>query len=75
MNKHRLQSIIEQIAIASNMTPEDVRNEMLLAMEAGQSSHDPIIQARWSAIPRKGDKLTLEEFIDYVAHEAALPMS
>lgn len=69
MSKLRLQQIIEHLAKASNTTPEKVQYEMLLAMEAGQGSHDPAVQARWRAIPRKGDKLTLEEFIAYVANE------
>lgn len=67
MKRHALELIIQQIANSHHTTPENVRHEMQLAMEEGQKSADPSIQAMWNAIPRKGKKLTLEEFISYLA--------
>ena len=66
MRRQKLEQILEQIAKANNTTPKEVRREMQLAMEAGLASNDPAIQARWAAIPRKGGRLTLEEFLEYL---------
>ena len=70
MYKRRIQQILEKIAIRNNTTADEVRRDIEIAMKAGQSSPDPIVQARWNAIPRKGTELTVEEFILFVAQEA-----
>ncbi len=66
MKKSELDKIIEEIARAHNSTANQVRKEMQLAMDAGQASEDPIIRQRWDAIPRKGNTLSLEEFVEYL---------
>lgn len=66
MNARKLQLILEKVAAANHTTPEEVRREMQSAMEAGLCNPDPLVQAQWNAIPRKGQTLTLEEFIDYM---------
>ena len=67
MTEKKMQRILEQIAAANHTTPEQVRNEMKAAMDEGQRSSNPLVQARWAAIPRKGKELTVDEFIEYVA--------
>ena len=66
MEKDKFNRVLEEIARNHHTTVQEVRKEMEFAMQAGQSSPDPAVQARWNSIPRKGDKLTLEEFIDYI---------
>lgn len=73
MTAKKMQEILNKIAASHHTTPGgEVRLEMEPAMEAGQRAPDPVVQARWNAIPRKGEKLTLEEFIEYVAAVATL---
>ena len=63
----KLNRIIERIAEAYNTTPEDIRREMEASMETAQRSTDPAVQERWAAIPHKGEILTPDELIDYIA--------
>jgi len=62
-----LDKIIKKIAKQHHTTPEQVRREMEAAMEEAKRSHDPAVQARWNAIPHKGEDVTLEEPIHYIA--------
>ena len=62
-----IEKIIKKIARQHHTTPELVRKEMELAMREAQRSPDPLVQARWASIPHKGEELTLEEFISYIA--------
>ena len=63
----KFEDIFAQIAKKNHTTPEVVRTEMQYAMDMAMQSLDPAVQARWAAIPRKGDKPTLEEFVCYLA--------
>lgn len=36
-------------------------------MDAALACDDPKIQAKWAAIPKKGEKITLEEFVAYAS--------
>lgn len=74
MTEKEFQSILNQIAKQNHTTPETVREKMQAAMDAAMASPDPRIQARWAAIPKKGKKLTLAEFIDYCADPSVLGM-
>ena len=65
MNKQKLERVLEQITREDHTTPEAVRREMQLALDAGQANKDPAVQARWRQIPHKGEKVTLEEFMEY----------
>lgn len=67
-----LDKIIKKIAKQHHTTPEQVRREMEAAMEEPKRSHDPAVQARWNAIPHKGEDVTLEELINYIASIAKL---
>lgn len=66
MKKEKFNRVLEEIARNHHTTVQEVRREMEYAMYVGQSNPDPAVQAQWNSIPRKGDKLTLEEFIDYI---------
>lgn len=64
--------IIKMIVKQHHTTPEQVQREMEAAMEEAKTSHDPAVQARWNAIPHKGEDVTLEELINYIASIAKL---
>lgn len=66
MKQNKFDAILEQIAKRENITKAQVRREMEKAMDLAMASDDPVIQARWARIPRSGEKLTLEEFVEYV---------
>ena len=67
MADQKMQEILKKLALQYNSTPEEVHKEMEIAIEAGQCSTDPAVQAMWRSIPRKGEKLTVKEFIEYAA--------
>lgn len=67
MKEEKMEAILKQIAKAHHTTPKKVRQEMQMAMDAALASPDPVIQAQWAAIPKKGEKPTLEEFVAYIA--------
>ena len=62
-----IDEVIAYIAMQEHTTAEIIRAQMADAMEAGQRSTDPNVQALWNAIPRKGAKVTPEELIEYLA--------
>ena len=72
MQKRELNSILTRIAVENNTTVREVRWEMELAMQAGQANPAPAVQAMWNSIPRKGPRLTLEEFVAYLAKKASM---
>ena len=49
----KLDKVIKKIAKQHHCTPEHVRKEMEYAMNEAKKSTDPVIQARWAAIPRE----------------------
>lgn len=63
-----IDQLLKQIARENHTTPENVRREMEEVMRMGQQNPDPAIQARWASIPKKGNTLTLEEFLDYMVN-------
>jgi hypothetical protein len=65
LDSQKLNDILKNIAIEYHTTIDDVRTEMLIAIKEAQQSTDPAVQARWNAIPRNGEELSLEEFIAY----------
>lgn len=67
MSTSKLDLVLEQVAEQFNTTAEIVRQNMQEAMDAAMSSTDPEVQTRWAAIPSKGNKPTLEEFMEYMA--------
>lgn len=71
MKQNKFETILEQIAKKQNTSKAHVRKEMQKAMDHAMASKDPIIQARWARIPRSGEKVTLEEFVEYVATQVS----
>jgi len=65
MTQKQVDHILSKVAKESNVSPDTVRSEILLALEEAQKSTDPQVQARWASIPKKGDHITIEEFLDY----------
>ena len=61
--------ILSSIAREHHTTVQEVRKEMMLALEEGQRSTDPNVQAMWSSIPRHGPTPTLEEVMDFLIHK------
>lgn len=73
MSGKKFEALPTQIARRSHTTPERVRQEMQYAMDMAMASPDPAVQARWAAVPRKGAKPTLEEFVSYMASLSPKP--
>jgi hypothetical protein len=73
MNREQADELFKKVAQVHHTTPEIVRSEILIAMEEGQQSSDPAVQARWNAIPKKGDRLTIEEFLTYLISQQQQP--
>ena len=48
-----------------NTTPEEVRREMPIAIDAGFDDPDPAVQAEWKKVTLKGDRPAPEEVIKY----------
>lgn len=62
-----LDEIIRQIAKEHNASPEHIRLEMEKAMMKAKKTTNPRAKALWDSIPRKGNDVTLEELVEYIA--------
>ena len=60
----REKTIYEKIAKKYNTTPEEVRREMQIAIDA-----DPDVQEEWKKMTLKGDRPTPEEVINYAVKQ------
>lgn len=56
-------SIIKRVALDHHVSEAQVRADMLEAMNAGRSSTDPAVQAKWRSFHFAGQEPTIEEFI------------
>ena len=56
----REKTIYEKIAKKYNTTPEEVRREMQIAIDAGFDNPDPAVQEEWKKMTLKGDRPTPE---------------
>lgn len=59
-------ALMEQIAAKEHVSVDEVKQEILLAMEEAQQCTDPLVQREWAAIPRQQEELTVEELIAYL---------
>ena len=57
----REKTIYEKIAKKYNTTPEEVRREMQIAIDAGFDNPDPDVQEEWKKMTLKGDRPTPED--------------
>ena len=64
--------ILVQIASASQATTWEIREKMQLAMDTAMADPDPAVQAMWKSIPKKGEKPTLDEFMEYLIEKNLL---
>lgn len=67
MTKQEMDRLLMQLAEMEHTTPEEVRREMQMGLDEALNNPDPVIRARWETIPRRGERVTLEEFIEYMA--------
>lgn len=66
MEKNGFAQILSQIAQAKQTTPEEIRRHMEKAMASALRNPDPAVQQMWDSIPRQGQDLTLDEFMEYL---------
>ena len=66
MTKKDMDRILKRIAKEYNTTPEHVYREMESTIEQVMATAGPSARALWDQIPRKGEKNTVEEVIEYV---------
>lgn len=69
MNHYEIdaEAALREVARRNRISVEDVRKEIKLAMLAAMCSPDPAIQNKWQSIPCKGDTITPEDLIRYIA--------
>ncbi len=66
MRQQYFERMLEAVAKKEGLSKEQVRREMQEAMDEAMNSPDPMVQMRWRFIPRKGERPTLEEFVEYL---------
>lgn len=69
MQQKELDQILSQVAHQHHISIQDVRKEIMFALEEAQRNTDPKVQAMWASIPRQGTSSTLEEVIDFLIHK------
>ena len=65
----REKTIYEKIAEKYNTTPEEVRREMQIAIDAGFDNPDPDVQEEWKKTTLKGNRPTPEEVINFAVKQ------
>ena len=61
---------IKRVARQNGVPEEEVRRDMLVAMNAARSNDDPAVKARWETFYYSGSEPTLEEFLVWCSHLA-----
>ena len=61
---------IKRVARQNGVSEEEVRRDMLVAMNAARSNDDPAVKARWETFHYSGSEPTLEEFLVWCSHLA-----
>jgi len=61
--------VLGELAKLKGVSVEKIRKEIQIAIDSGLSNPDPVIQANWAKIPKKGAKHTPEEVIAYMAEK------
>lgn len=69
MRNRKAAKAFEQIAARDGVSVGHVRKEIQIAIDAGFSSPDPIVQAEWRKIPYRGEKPTPEEVVMHLAKQ------
>ncbi len=58
---------IQAVARQHGVSVETVCHEIEVAIAAARENTDPKVQEFWNSVPRKGETLTPEEVIAYIA--------
>lgn len=58
---------ISRVAAENGVTVKEVREEIQKAIEEGMKSSDPQAIELWKNCPKKGEKPTPEELIEYIS--------
>ena len=66
---------IKRVARQNDVSEEEVRRDMLVAMNAARSNDDPAVKARWETFHYSGSEPTLEEFLVWCSHLAKEPLT
>ena len=66
MQKQDFERMLETVAENAGISKEQMRREMQEAMDEAMNTPDPMVQMRWTFVPRKGERPTLEEFVEYL---------
>lgn len=61
---------IKRVALQNGVPKEEVRKDMLEAMNAARNNDDPAVKARWETFRYRGPEPTLEEFLVWCSHLA-----
>jgi len=67
MTHKEFNEMLELVAQAYDSTPGEIQEKISLALTEGQQSPDAQIRALWASVPHTGTKLTLEDFVAYLA--------
>ena len=70
MSDSAIDNILSQVAKNNHTTVDEVRKELIAAMELAKNSTDPNAKANWTKMPCKGVEPTLEEFLCYLILQA-----
>ncbi len=70
MNTTKANRALRKLAKEKGISVEEVRREIMIALEEGRKNPDPAIQENCKAIPCKGEYPTPEEVITYLAKKA-----
>jgi len=69
MKKLKATTAIEKVARQNGVGVDEVRREIELAIGIGMASSEASERAYWDEIPRRGERPTPEEVIDYMAEK------
>lgn len=75
MEQEIFDRMLAQVAAAYDTTPADIHVRIMCAISEGQQSCDPQVSALWASIPRTGDALTPEDFVEYLARTLQKPFA
>lgn len=63
----KAKNAISKLALENGISARELLEEMQKAIDEGMNSTEPKVIKLWEKVPRKGEKPTPEEFIDYTA--------
>ena len=64
-----MKSIYERLAAIHGCTAEDVKTEIVAAIQMGRNSGDPAVQRIWSRMQGHGETPNVEEVLSYCVAE------